>query len=137
MDGHGHYLNNSVWMICSEDYFLLGVLNSTVGWHQISQTCTRVQNGYQLIWDYFKNIRIPDAPPDLRDQIAAISRRCLDAAKDDPDTLPALEAQLNALVYQAYGLDADDILVIEGHLGRQTNVNTGSVADGANDTDET
>lgn len=36
------------------------------------------------------------------------------AAKDHPDRLPALEWELNALVYQAYGLDKDDIMVIEG-----------------------
>lgn len=35
-----------------------------------------------------------------------------------PDRLPALEAELNALVYQAYGLDEDDIAVIEGSIGK-------------------
>jgi hypothetical protein len=29
----------------------------------------------------------------------------------------ALEARLNALVYQAYGLDEADIAVVEGYLG--------------------
>ena len=46
-----------------------------------------------------------------------MAQRCLDAAQDNPDRLPALEAELNALVYEAYGLDADDIAVIEGSLG--------------------
>jgi len=43
---------------------------------------------------------------------------CLDAAQDHPDRLPALEAELNALVYQAYGLDAEDVRVIEGSVGK-------------------
>jgi hypothetical protein len=30
-----------------------------------------------------------------------------------------MQAQLNALVYQAYGLDAADIAVIEGVVGKQ------------------
>lgn len=34
----------------------------------------------------------------------------------------ALEAELNALVYQAYGLDADDIRVIESAVGGESGV---------------
>jgi len=61
---------------------------------------------------------IPTPPADLRERIAAAARACLDAAKDHPDRLPALEAEPNALVYQAYGLDEDDIAVIEGSIGK-------------------
>jgi hypothetical protein len=43
--------------------------------------------------------------------------QCLDTVEDAPEQLPALEARLNALVYQGYGLDEADIAVIEGYLG--------------------
>ena len=51
---------------------------------------------------------------------------CIDTAKDPPDQLPALEAELNALVYQAYGLDADDIAVIKGSIGGKKGVQLSS-----------
>ena len=38
---------------------MLGILNSKMGWFLISNSCTEIQNGYQLIYDYFKNIPIP------------------------------------------------------------------------------
>jgi adenine-specific DNA-methyltransferase len=116
LDTEGNYPNDAIYILNLADLFLLGCLNSTIGWYQIAYNCTAIQNGYQLIWDYFKNVCIPDAPDDLRRKIAGLAQQCLDAAKDNPDTLPALEAALNQLVYQAYGLDADDIRVIEGHL---------------------
>ena len=59
----------------------------------------------------------PAPPPALRAQIAALAQQCLDAAASHPAKLPALEARLNALVYQAYGLDDEDVQVIEGSVG--------------------
>jgi len=53
------YSNNATFIFPNEDYFLLGILNSKMGWFLISNNCTEIQNGYQLIYDYFKNIPIP------------------------------------------------------------------------------
>ena len=62
---------------------------------------------------YLEQLPIPDAPDDLRQQIANLAQQCPDAAKDNPNKLLALEAELNQLVYQAYGLNEDDIALIE------------------------
>jgi hypothetical protein len=40
-----------------------------------------------------------------------------------------LEAELNALVYQAYGLDDEDVKVIEGYLGGRGHVTDTSEAE--------
>jgi adenine-specific DNA-methyltransferase len=117
MDIDNLYANDATWMIPTQDYFLLAILNSNMGWYQITKYCTAIQNGYQLIWDYLKQLTIPNAPEPLRQQIADLAQQCLDVAQDAPDQLPALEAELNQLVYQAYGLDADDVAVIEGVVG--------------------
>jgi hypothetical protein len=119
VDMDGFYTNDALWNIGLDDHFLLGCLNSKMGWYEISRHCTRIQNGYQLIWNYLKHVRIPNPPADLRERIAAAARACMDAAASHPERLPALEAELNALVYQAYGLDAADIAVIEGVVGKQ------------------
>jgi len=54
------------------------------------------------------------------------ARAGLEAAKDHPDRMPALEGELNTLVYQAYGLDADDIAVIKGSIGGKKGVQLSS-----------
>ena len=64
MDLQKSYNNDANFIYPHEDYFLLGILNSKLGWFLISNTCTEIQNGYQLIYDYFKNIPIPAHPSD-------------------------------------------------------------------------
>jgi len=59
IDTNKTYTNNAIFVYPKVDYFLLGILNSKLGWFLISNTCTEIQNGYQLIYDYFKNISIP------------------------------------------------------------------------------
>lgn len=116
IDNEFYFTNDAIYIFDLEDYFLVGILNSKMGWYEISRHCTQIQNGYQLIWDYFRNVRIPDPSADLHDKIAALAQRCLNTVKNAPDSLLALEAELNQLVYQAYGLDTDDIAMIEGYL---------------------
>ena len=59
-DDQGLYCNNSMWIIPTESKALVAVLNSKMGWWLISKYCTQIQNGYQLIWNYFKLIPIPE-----------------------------------------------------------------------------
>jgi type I restriction-modification system DNA methylase subunit len=121
-DAEGTLVANTVFLIPTDDLFLLGVLNSRViQWYAV-QNFNIVRGGYvEWIPANVEKLPIPNAPDGLRDQIAAMARRCLDTAQSAPDTLPALEAELNALVYQAYGLDAGDIAVIERQLAGSSN----------------
>ena len=59
-DETGLYCNDSMWIIPSENKSLVAILNSKMGWWLISKYCTQIQNGYQLIWNYFGLIPIPD-----------------------------------------------------------------------------
>jgi len=59
-DEQGLYCNNSMWIIPTDSKALVAVLNSKMGWWLISKYCTQIQNGYQLIWNYFKLIPIPE-----------------------------------------------------------------------------
>ena len=58
LDYDGYIVNNANFFIPGEDKHLLGILNSSLGWFLITNTCTRVQGGYQLILKYFGNIPI-------------------------------------------------------------------------------
>ncbi|MBZ0298689.1 MAG: Eco57I restriction-modification methylase domain-containing protein [Anaerolineae bacterium] len=120
-DNEALYLNNKLFTIPTDDFFLLGVLNSDAVHIFLRVTGSQIRGGYiEFRWMTLANIPIPNASDDLRQKIAALARRCLDAAKSAPESLPALEAELNALVYQAYGLDMDDIAVIEGYLSNKS-----------------
>jgi len=122
-DTAGTYFGNTVYMLPVDDLYLLGLLNSSVVWWIVKQqfACLGDPNNggrFRFFTQSVDTLPIPTPPPDLRERIAAAAQACLDAAKDHPDRLPALEAELNALVYQAYGLDAEDIAVIEGTVGK-------------------
>ncbi len=69
LDIDNYLTNDAIWILGVQDYFLLGVLNSRLGWYEISRNCTPIQNGYQLIWDYFKNISIPIPSKEIRGKI--------------------------------------------------------------------
>ena len=58
-DDKGTFANNAVWILPEANLFLSGILNSKLGWFMISHYCTQIQNGYQLIWDYLRNIPMP------------------------------------------------------------------------------
>lgn len=59
-DETGLFCNNSMWFIPTNNKNLLAILNSKMGWWLISKYCTQIQNGYQLIWNYFGLIPIPE-----------------------------------------------------------------------------
>ena len=53
------FCNDSLYFLSVKDKALLALLCSNMGWWLISKYCPRIQNGYQLIWDNFKQISIP------------------------------------------------------------------------------
>ena len=96
---------------------LLGFLNSNVTHWLVALTGATRQHGYiEYKPMYIEQIPIPTVSESLGKQLANVAIQCLDVAQDNPEKLPELEAKLNALVYQAYGLDEDDIQVIEDYL---------------------
>ncbi len=64
-DEQGLYCNNSMWIIPTEHKGLVGVLNSKMGWWLITKYCTQIQNGCQLIWNYFGQVPIPNLNGEL------------------------------------------------------------------------
>lgn len=67
-DEQSLYCNNSMWIIPTKDKGLLAILNSKMGWWLITQYCTQIQNGYQLIWKYFSQIPIAKTTMELGDK---------------------------------------------------------------------
>jgi hypothetical protein len=114
-DEQGLYCNDSMWIISKPDKFLLGILNSKMGWWLISKYCTAIQNGYQLIWQYFRQILIPIISQEQQQPIIALVDQILTAKKSNPkaDT-SELEKEIDKIVYELYGLSEEEIRIIEG-----------------------
>jgi hypothetical protein len=111
-DDTGVYCNDSMWIIPRDDKFLVGILNSTMGWWLISKYCTAIQNGYQLIWKYLGQIPIPNST-NPQNEIIDLVNSVISAKKQNEDT-SKLEAQIDQLVYQMYGLTEEEIGIVEG-----------------------
>jgi len=122
-----YHMNNKCFFIPTDDMYLLGLLNSPISWFYLGQIVSKLQGGaYSLQTIYMTQFPVPNALLGLREKIAAKARACLDAAALTPNPSPKgegskrlakLEGELNALVYQAYGLTDEEIAVIEGAVG--------------------
>ena len=118
-------------MIPTNDIYLMGILNSTVGWFLISNYCTQIQNGYQLIFKYLGKIPIRTIdfsnPTDktihnkmvnLVDRMHNLHKR-LNEVKSPTEIerlqrqIDATDQQIDKLVYRLYGLTKDEIDIIE------------------------
>jgi hypothetical protein len=112
-DEVGFFCNNAIWIIPNGSKNLCALLNSKLGWYLISSYCTAIQNGYQLIFQYFGQIPIP---PNLdnNSQIEALVTRILAAKQADPQADTSLmEAEIDQLVYGLYGLGEAEIKILE------------------------
>jgi adenine-specific DNA-methyltransferase len=113
-DEYNLYCNDSMWIIPTENRALMGILNSKMGWWLISKYCTAIQNGFQLIWKYFGQIPIPKNSGETSGTIIRIVDQILSRKKSDPaaDTSD-LEAEIDRLVYELYGLTDEEIRIVE------------------------
>ncbi|MBA4408972.1 MAG: type II restriction endonuclease [Odoribacter sp.] len=114
-DENGQYCNNSMWIIPKDDKFLVGILNSKIGWWLISKYCTAIQNGYQLIWQYFGQIPIAKVSVEQKLAIEELVNQILTAKRHNPNIVTNdLERKIDELVYQLYELTPEEIQIIEG-----------------------
>ena len=131
-DTKSFYCNNSIWIIPKNDKLLLAILNSPLGWYLISKFCTKIQNGYQLIYKYLEKfpikscdlnnfkektihdevIKMVDFRLELENQLhGAKLETKINQIKAKIDYC---EKQINYNIYKLYNLSEDDIKTIEG-----------------------
>lgn len=82
----------------------------------ISNYCTAIQNGYQLIFQYFGQIPISVRLADNQKTLTALVDQILTAkaTTDSTADTSALEAEINKLVYTLYELTEEEIAIVEG-----------------------
>lgn len=109
-DADGFYTNNAIWIITESNKTLLGILNSKLGWFLISQYCTAIQNGYQLIAKYLMQIPISTSRSE-KIEAKVDELQIIKSINPFADT-SALEDEIDALVYALYGLKEEEIRVV-------------------------
>ncbi len=108
------FCNNSMWIIPTDDKFLLGLLNSKLGWWLISKYCTAIQNGFQLIWKYFGQIPITNNAKNKGVNIENLVNKIISIKKGDPRAdISQLEAEIDLQVYHLYQLTYEDVKIID------------------------
>lgn len=97
------FCNNSMWFLSIKDKALLALLCSNMGWWLISKYCPRIQNGYQLIWDNFKQISIPSELPPRLGELADSLMQDVESGHDDDYKLHIQEVneEVDKLYYEA------------------------------------
>ncbi len=136
-DTSGHYLANTAYALGTDDLYLLGVLNSKVFWFAISKISipfgTRAgKYRYRLIYQYMEKVPIrpinfsDPADKTRHDRMVVLVEKMLDLHKRkaaaggaaEAERLQRLiddtDAQIDALVFELYGLTEDEIRVVEG-----------------------
>src|SRR5690606_10059966 len=70
-----YYIANTAYTIPHKDLFLLAVLNSKPVHIFYDTISSQIRGGYyRFIYQYVSQIPIPDAPDDLRQQIASLAQ---------------------------------------------------------------
>ena len=97
------FFNDSIWFLSVQNKALLALLCSNMGWWLISKYCPRIQNGYQLIWDNFKQISIPsELPPRLGELADLLMQDVEQKKKEDYAThLREVNEIVDGLYYDA------------------------------------
>jgi len=115
-DSKGYFTNDKTSIcVTNEASYLLGLLNSRLLWWLIQRTAASKQGGfYEFKPMYVSTLPIPDLPQKNKTPLVTFAEKALAAkAKDAAADVSALEAEIDALVYDLYGLTRDEIALIE------------------------
>jgi len=132
-DNNAQYGNDNTHMIIKDDLYLLGILNSAITRLFLKSICDKVQGGfYRLKITYISQIPIPkinfsnpadkarhDTMVALVERMLALHRQRADVKTDHEKNLierqiEATDKQIDALVYDLYGLTGEEIRIVEG-----------------------
>ena len=138
-DGDGLFLTNTVYFIPSSDLYLLGILNSRLIFEYFKRVATVLgdaEKGGRLRWFSQDVAKLPIHRVDQSNLSEVIRRdrmvsmvelmlrlhKDLVAAKTDQEKtrfhrqIDATDKQIDALVYELYGLTEEEIKIVEGNV---------------------
>ena len=138
-DDKGFYVGNTAYIIPIEDYYFLGVLNSKLVFLYFKRNATVLgdaDRGGRIRWIYQDVKKIPIRMIDfsnskdksLYNQVVELVRSMLNLHKNKESVITqhdhemiqrqidATDRQIDALVYELYGLTPGEIEIVEGAM---------------------
>ena len=114
-DLNNYYGNDNTHLIISDDLVLLGILNSKISKFYLTNLCDYVRGGYiRLKISYVEQLPIFVGNPIIRKAIEKIVSKIITLKKTNADAnIKELEAEIDHLVYELYGLTEEEIQIIE------------------------
>ena len=115
-DESGAYGGNTMYIVPTEEMWLLGLLNSKAVFWFYTKTSTQIRGGFvRFIAQYVSQIPIPTIQPAQKALIGEIVNQILDAKCTDPNAdVSALENEIDQIVYLLYDLTPEEIAIVEG-----------------------
>ena len=115
-DERGAYGGNTMYIVPTEEMWLLGLLNSKAVFWFYTKTSTQIRGGFvRFIAQYVSQIPIPTIQPAQKALIGEIVNQILDAKHTNPDAdVSELENEIDQIVYLLYGLTPEEIKIVEG-----------------------
>ncbi|MFQ5652248.1 MAG: Eco57I restriction-modification methylase domain-containing protein, partial [bacterium] len=116
----GFYSNDKTSICVGENVnYLAGLLNSRLLWWLIRMIAAVRQGGFYEFKPMYVS-QIPIVAGIATNQIESIVDRVLTVKSDNPGAdVTGLEREIDQLVYQLYGLTAEEIAIVEGQSNRE------------------
>jgi hypothetical protein len=116
-DDRGFYLTNSAYFISGKNLkYLLAILNSKLSDFYFFQISSHIAgNRKRYTKQYVEQIPVPKIEEDKQVAFIQLVNKILASKKSDPSAdTSALEAEIDRLVYELYGLTEEEIRIVEG-----------------------
>ena len=134
LDESGFLINDKLFVLPSADKFLLGLLNSRFGHFYFSQVCARLESAgetyYEFRQQFVKRFPVPRThDASSREPLVKLVDRMLVAKQAEAQATDgvkrdqcarqcaAFDRQIDALVYELYGLTDAEIALVEAGAG--------------------
>ena len=114
-DESGAYGGNTMYIVPTQEMWLLGLLNSKAVFWFYTKTSTQIRGGFvRFIAQYVSQIPIPSIKPEQKVLIGKIVNQILDTKRTDPNAdVSALENEIDQIVYLLYDLTPEEIAIVE------------------------
>ena len=106
------FLGNTAYILPTDEKWLLGLLNSQLMWWFYMNITSSIRGGFvRFIAQYIGQLPITLFDDSQKSRIISLVEKIL--ANPDSPEVPQLERQIDALVYELYGLTEDEIAIVE------------------------
>lgn len=105
-DDSGYYLANTMYLMPTQEKWLIGLLNSSPVWWFYNQISNKIRGGFvRFIAQYVEQIPIPAATEEQQSEIESLVDQILDAKRANPEAdISDLETKVDEMVTELYGV---------------------------------